>query len=271
MDTIDRTAKPIEIESFWALTLDAIMKVGESLGEKKDFTTKYRDIIHFLNEDYWSENTGYFVDTIKKNGSKDYRVRPNAILPVVFGLIEDNKALKAAKRMLQEDMFTDWGVRTLSAQDDTYDPRSYHDGSVWPLDTGWVAAACFKTGLIEDAYNTLRKMSRNIVEWKGMYAELYRGDLNEPYTSCINQAWSHAMFLWPVLDFMLGISPLHKENKLRIEPKIPSSLHLKVEGLSYGDNRYSIEVNKDKIRIASQKEISVDVAGRIKKGDVLEF
>ncbi len=43
------------------------------------------------------------------------------------------------KRLMEPDMFSGWGIRTLSTDEKAYDPQSYHDGSIWPHDNSIIA------------------------------------------------------------------------------------------------------------------------------------
>jgi glycogen debranching enzyme len=46
---------------------------------------------------------------------------------------------RAAERLCRPDVFTRWGLRTLSSEHPMYAPEAYHRGSVWPFDSwlGW--------------------------------------------------------------------------------------------------------------------------------------
>ena len=56
------------------------------------------------------------------------------------GIVDEDKALPLAKRLLAPDMFSGWGVRTMSRSAAAYNPMSYHNGSVWPHDNALIAA-----------------------------------------------------------------------------------------------------------------------------------
>ena len=56
-----------------------------------------------------------------------------------------------ASRLLAPDMFSGWGLRTLSSSHSVYNPMSYHDGSVWPHDNGIIADGCYRTGQTDAA------------------------------------------------------------------------------------------------------------------------
>jgi len=54
-------------------------------------------------------------------------------------VLEPDAARAAAERLCAPDVLTDWGLRTLSAGHEAFDPHAYHRGSVWPFDSwlGW--------------------------------------------------------------------------------------------------------------------------------------
>src|SRR5438552_12630421 len=67
------------------------------------------------------------------------------------GLIGGERARLTAERLLADDMLCGWGVRTLSALEPTFNPMSYHNGSVWPHDNSLLAAGLKLAGLDEEA------------------------------------------------------------------------------------------------------------------------
>ena len=49
-------------------------------------------------------------------------------------------------RWASDEFSTDWGTRDVGDHEAIYDPISYHQGSVWPLFTGWTSVAEYRTG-----------------------------------------------------------------------------------------------------------------------------
>src|SRR5690606_3595880 len=47
---------------------------------------------------------------------------------------DPERAARIAESFLRPDMFSGWGIRTLSAEHPVYNPMSYHNGSIWPHD-----------------------------------------------------------------------------------------------------------------------------------------
>src|SRR3569623_2133540 len=52
---------------------------------------------------------------------------------------------------MMPEMFTGWGVRTLSADAPRFNPMSYHNGSVWPHDNDLIAMGLARYGLMRPA------------------------------------------------------------------------------------------------------------------------
>src|SRR5260370_23763652 len=67
------------------------------------------------------------------------------------GIADQDKAERTARRLLQEDMWSGWGIRTLSRKNAAYNPYSYHLGSVWPHDNGIIAARFKRYGFVNEA------------------------------------------------------------------------------------------------------------------------
>jgi glycogen debranching enzyme len=55
-------------------------------------------------------------------------------------------------RWASNEFSTDWGTRDLSPTTSFYDPISYHQGTVWPLFTGWVSLAEYRYGRTLSGY-----------------------------------------------------------------------------------------------------------------------
>ena len=62
------------------------------------------------------------------------------------GIVDDDKAALVAERLMAPDMYSGWGIRTLSSSSTAYNPMSYHNGSVWPHDNAIAAAGLKRYG-----------------------------------------------------------------------------------------------------------------------------
>ena len=96
-------------------------------------------------------------------------------------------------------MFSGWGVRTLAASMASYNPMSYHCGSVWPHDTAIAVAGLMRYGFVEDAQRIALALLDAAAADDGRLSELFTGlerdDVRSPVSypsACSPQAWSAA-------------------------------------------------------------------------------
>jgi glycogen debranching enzyme len=62
------------------------------------------------------------------------------------GLLDEAEAAATAGRLLGEELYSGWGVRTLGAREAGYNPLGYHTGTVWPHDNSLIAAGLARYG-----------------------------------------------------------------------------------------------------------------------------
>lgn len=133
---------------------------------------------------------------------------------------------------------TDWGLRDVSNEEKIYDGMSYHQGSVWPLFTGWAALAEYRGGQPLAGYQMLME-NANLTKTQdlGSVTELLSGDFNVPFgRSTSHQLWSSAMVITPVLRGLFGITIDAQSKTITVNPHLPAQwedvrvANLRVEG-----------------------------------------
>jgi glycogen debranching enzyme len=67
------------------------------------------------------------------------------------GLLDDAEGAATAERLLEGQLYSGWGVRTLGAREAGYNPLGYHTGTVWPHDNSLIAAGLARYGHHEAA------------------------------------------------------------------------------------------------------------------------
>lgn len=127
-------------------------------------------------------------------------------------------------RWASEEFSTDWGTRLASDKASLYDPISYHQGSVWPLFTGWVSVAEYRAGHTLSGYAHL--MQNADLTWSqdlGNVTELLSGKFFAPLgRSTAHQLWSSAMVISPVVRGMFGLEWDVPSNVLSVTPRLPA-------------------------------------------------
>ncbi len=150
------------------------------------------------------------------------------IYPTVawFGNQPEQSALKHPDAMFRRwsshEFSTDWGTRDLGEGEKFYDPISYHQGSVWPLFTGWASLAEYRTGHTLSGYAHL--MQNADMTWTqdlGAVTELLSGQYFAPFgRSTTHQLWSSAMVLTPAIRGLFGITV--NDGTITVDPHLPA-------------------------------------------------
>ncbi len=122
-----------------------------------------------------------------------------------------------------EHFETGWGARALADDDPTYDPISYHQGTVWPLFTGWNAMAQYRADRPLAGYAALRQnLELTWAQDPGAVTEVISGRFYQPLgRSSTHQLWSSAMVLAPAVRELFGVEPDAANNMLYVHPHLP--------------------------------------------------
>ena len=137
------------------------------------------------------------------------------------------------------DFSTDWGARDVSASDPVYDPISYHQGSVWPLFTGWIAMADYRSGRAISGYSHLMEnANQTTTQDLGAVTELLSGDFFQPFgRSTSHQLWSSAMVITPTLRGLFGVEIDALSRFVTVNPNLPADWKgAEIQSLHVGDS-----------------------------------
>jgi len=162
-----------------------------------------------------------------------------------YGLKQSNEMFK---RWASEEFSTDWGLRDLGEHEAFYDPISYHQGSVWPLFTGWTSVAEYRTGHILSGYDHL--MQSVDLTWAqdlGAVTELLSGAYFSPLgRSTTHQLWSSAMVLTPAIRGLFGITVDALHNSVSVDPHLPAEWdHATLRHVPVGSNLIDLSFKRD--------------------------
>jgi glycogen debranching enzyme len=122
------------------------------IGRASALLDEARALKERFNEAFWCEPLATYAIAL------DHEKRPcrvaasNAGHCLFTGIASEDCARRIADRLLSDDCFSGWGVRTLSSKELRYNPMAYHNGSIWPHDNAIVAAGLANYGL-KDATN----------------------------------------------------------------------------------------------------------------------
>ena len=96
--------------------------------------------------DFWMEAEGCYCLALEAGGRQVASVTSNAAQVLWTGIATADHASRIAERMMRPDMFSGWGVRTLSAEHAAFDPLAYQQGSVWAFDNALIVSGLRRYG-----------------------------------------------------------------------------------------------------------------------------
>ncbi len=177
-----------------------------------------------LGSEYYDAASHFYAFSRNPDGTLD----PTAtIYPAVAwwtGRLTLPRADNMLSRWASAEFSTDWGTRDISSRTSFYDPISYHQGSVWPLFTGWVALAEYRAGRTLSAYaHLMQNAGLTFADDPGAVTELLSGEFFQSLgRSSSHQVWSSAMVLSPALRGLFGLDWDALHHTLRLAPNLPA-------------------------------------------------
>ncbi len=181
-----------------------------------------------FNEAFWDEDFGFYAFCLDGDKKKVLTVASNVGHCLACGIIRPDRAQRVVERMMQPDMWTGWGIRTLSARNPAFNPYDYQTGSVWPHDNGIAALGFKRYGFDAEAAAVAHDISRAASSFQfNQLPELYAGntkqDGNFPVQylgANVPQAWA-AGATFMLLQSVLGVALDGHSGKLFIDPALP--------------------------------------------------
>ena len=201
-----------------------------------------------FNEQFWMEDGGYYALGLDGDKRPIDALTSNIGHCLWSGIVDDDKAPMVAERLLAPDMFTGWGIRTLSSSMGRYNPVSYHNGSVWPHDSAICAAGLSRYGFLEEAKVVTMGLFDAAEAFGGRLPELFCGfdrgafPIPVPYpASCSPQAWASAAPFLLLREVLLRLEPSVPDGVVGCAPCVPEAFgRVSVENLFLAGARVSI-------------------------------
>ena len=182
-----------------------------------------------FNRDFWLEDRGVFAMALQAGKRPCAVVSSNAGQVLWSGIADPDKAAKTVRRLMAEDMFSGWGIRTLSAQEVRYNPIGYHLGTVWPHDNSLILHGFHTYGFDREAAQVLGGIVDAAVHFASdrlpeVFAGFGKAGWGVPVhypVACHPQAWAAGAVPF-MLATLLGLDPCAFEHRLRVvRPVLP--------------------------------------------------
>ncbi|MBW8708984.1 MAG: amylo-alpha-1,6-glucosidase [Alphaproteobacteria bacterium] len=225
-----------------------------------------------FEEKFWLEELGTYA--IALDGAKQpCRVRSsNAGQVLACGIAAPERAEALAATLMTPEMFSGWGVRTLSTDAARFNPMSYHNGSIWPHDNALIALGLSRYGLKRGASAIFEGLFDAATHMEMMrFPELFcgfprrRGVAPVLYpVACAPQAWA-SVVPFALLQACLGLELCHARREIRFNnPQLPRLEEIEINDLELAGANVNLRLRRrgahTEVAIVSQRgDISIKI------------
>jgi glycogen debranching enzyme len=206
-----------------------------------------------FNDAFWDEKSGFYAYALDGEKKQVLSVVSNVGQCLWSGIVAPERAEKVVRRLMREDMWSGWGIRTLSADHPAFNPYDYQTGAVWPHDNSLIALGMRRYGFAAEAAAVARDISRAashflLNQLPELYGGLQRDPTNFPVQylgANVPQAWA-AGTPFMLLQAMLGLQQDAPRGKLYVDPALPDWLpDVTLMDLRLGRRRFDIHFWRD--------------------------
>ncbi|HET8632338.1 MAG TPA: glycogen debranching N-terminal domain-containing protein, partial [Thermomicrobiales bacterium] len=266
--------QPKALAELQGYVFDARLRMAEAfeaLGEPEraaELRRQAADLQRRFEAAFWCEDLGCYAYGLDPDKRPIATVASNAGHCLWSGIAGPEHAARVVRRLMQPDLWSGWGIRTLSAQNPAYDPFAYQLGSVWPHDNGIMALGFKRYGFSAET----ARIAHDILAAASCFVsyrlpELYAGVERRPASfpvqypgANVPQAWA-AGSAFHLVQALLGLRADAPHGRLCVDPALPVWLpDVTLRGLKVGRAKLDLRFWREGERTRW------DVAGR--QGDV---
>ena len=248
----------VEVQGYAFAATERLADVAVAFGDHAwgDELRRRSELIRQRVEDqFWLEEEGFYAQALDEAKRPVTALSSNAGHLLFCGLPSDARGRATAQRLQRPDFDSGWGIRTLASTMSTYNPMSYHNGSVWPHDNSIIAAGMRRYGDPTGA-NAIASALFQVAQIDPLLRlpELYCGflraeaattDVPVPYpVSCSPQGWAAGAGRH-LIRTMLGLSIDIKGRQLVVDPGLPEWLSwIEMDGVRLFGSWLSLRVER---------------------------
>jgi glycogen debranching enzyme len=255
-----QVAPPIaacEIQGYWYAAQLFMAEVLAALGQRTRALELFRsaqDLKRRFNERFWMEDEQFLAFALDADKQQVKTIASNAAHCLATGIVDHSHADAVVRRLLVQDLFSGWGIRTLSTRNPAYNPFKYHLGTVWPVENATAAFGMKRYGFAAECNQVAEAIFAAAALFEHTrLPECFGGlprDARHPHPgiypdACAPQAWSASAIMW-LVQAMLGLWAYAPLKALVIDPTLPAWLpELTLHNLRIADATISLQFTRD--------------------------
>jgi glycogen debranching enzyme len=210
-------------------------------------------LYELVNDRFWWDREGTYYLGLDGQKRPIRTVASNAGHLLWSGIVPPDRARRVVKRLLADDMWSGWGIRTLSSDHPGYNPFSYHNGSVWPHDNAIIVDGFRRYGFHSHAAHVSRAMFDTARRFQAnrlpeLFAGLPRqaGSFPVQYLGAnVPQAWAAGAII-RLVAILTGIEARSHRggSRIHVDPLLPDWLpSVTISNLRAGRGSLSLRID----------------------------
>jgi glycogen debranching enzyme len=232
---VDAPLATVEEQAFYALALERMAEILVALEEDDEadrFLARAADLRKRWHEAFWLPDAGFYAMALDADKRPVASIGSNPGHALGAGIVPIEHAKRVADRLLEPDLFSGWGVRTLSTDHPSYNPFAYHLGTVWPVEQATFALGFKRYGLDDHAERLIGGMIAAAAEFRderlpevlsGLGRDESPVPVPYPDSNC-PQAWTASATI-QLSQLLLGLYPFAPLNLLAlVRPRLPAGI-----------------------------------------------
>ena len=275
---------PIALCELQGYAFDALLRLAairEMLGDADgglDLRRRATLLYDRFNDAFWWESEGTYYLGLDGDKRPIRTVASNAGHCLASGIVPAERANRVIDRLMAPDMWSGWGIRTLSADHPSYNPYSYHLGSVWPHDNATIAGGFRRYGRIEEAQRIAEGILSAAERFESyrlpeLFAGLPReaGAFPVQYLGAnVPQAWAAAA-VFRFVAILCGIHAVGSQRTIYVNPNLPDWLpSITLRNLRAGKGAADLRMERDRLEVLSNSTGFKILQGRVPRPTVPE-
>jgi glycogen debranching enzyme len=181
-----------------------------------------------FNRDWWIEEDEFFALAMDPQKRLVRAASSNVGHCLATGIIDVDHIPPVVGRLFAPDMFSGWGIRTLTTTHQYYNPVSYHRGTVWPVEQATIVFGLRRFGFDSRAHDLARAMvdlaqlypEYRIPECVGGFTRAEQPSPGAYPQANAPQLWNASAFPL-IVQSLMGILPLAHYEMLIVDPVLP--------------------------------------------------
>ncbi len=240
-----------ELQGYVYAAWRGMAEVFTALGEPDRavvLTAKADALFKRFNDVFWSEETGFYAYCLDGKKRPVWTVASNVGHLLWCGIVPQDRAARVVARFMRPDMWSGWGIRTLTAENPSFNPYSYQNGSVWPHDNSLIARGFKRYGFHAEANAIAQDIHRAAGfftqrQLPEVYSGVQRNGNSFPVQylgANVPQAWA-AGAVFALVQAILGIEFDAPAGVLHVDPVLPEWLpDITLQGLRMGAHTFDL-------------------------------